>query len=155
MPAAAAVVEVDAAVESSKKNEQYQRICQEKEEILHLLRKRGFRVKKQRELILDIVLEHECSSCKEIYYQAILHDSGIGMATVYRMVNALTDIGVLKAAALKPQMNAAGSGKGCRILLKNRNEIVLDHAEWMEILQNALDRKGYDVSEEIVEVNIK
>ena len=58
---------------------------------------------KQRELILDIVFEHECASCKEIYYQAIQHDPGIGMATVYRMVNTLTDIGVLKVATLKPQ----------------------------------------------------
>lgn len=154
MPAAAAVVEVDAAVESSKKNEQYQRICQEKEEILHLLRKRGFRVTKQRELILDIVFEHECTSCKEIYYQAIQKDPGIGMATVYRMVNTLTDIGVLKVATLKPQVDASEAGKGCRILLKNQNEIVLDQAEWMEILQNVLHRKGYDVSEEILEINI-
>lgn len=149
------IAEVDAAVENSVKNEQYQRVCQEKEEILRLLRKCGFRVTKQRGLILDIVLEHECSSCKEIYYQAIQEDPGIGMATVYRMVNTLTDIGVLKVAALKPQVDAPEAGNGCRILLKNQNEIVLDHAEWMEILQNVLHRKGYDVSEEIVEVNIK
>lgn len=155
MPAAVAVVEVDAAVESSKKNEQYQRICQEKEEILHLLRKRGFRVTKQRELILDIVFEHECTSCKEIYYQALWRDPGIGMATVYRMVNTLTDIGVLKVTALKPQVDATGSGKGCQILLKNNDTIVLNQSEWMEILQNALHRKGYDVSEGIAEVNIK
>lgn len=142
-------------MENSVKNEQYQRVCQEKEEILHLLRKRGFRVTKQRELILDIVFEHECSSCKEIYYQAILRDPGIGMATVYRMVNTLTDIGVLKVAALKPQVDALETGEGCRILLKNQNEIVLDHGEWMEILQNVLYRKGYDVSEEIVEIKIK
>lgn len=153
--AAAAIVEVDAAVENSVKNEQYQRVCQEKEEILHLLRKRGFRVTKQRELILDIVFQHECTSCKEIYYQAIQKDPGIGMATVYRMVNTLTDIGVLKVATLKPQVNAPGSGKGCQILLKNNNMIVLNQSEWLEILQNVLHRKGYDVGEEILEVNIK
>ena len=129
---------------------------QEKEEILYLLRKRGFRVTKQRELILDIVFEHECASCKEIYYQAIQRDPGIGMATVYRMVNTLTDIGVLKVATLKPQ-TALGSGSGCQILLKNQNKIVLNQTEWTEVLQNVLRRKGYNynAADEIVEVTIQ
>ena len=113
-----------AAAVANRDTEQYHRVSREKEEILYLLRKRGFRVTKQRELILDIVFEHECASCKEIYYQAIQHDPGIGMATVYRMVNTLTDIGVLKVATLKPQ-TALGSGSGCQILLKNQNKIVL------------------------------
>ena len=121
-----------------------------------LLRKRGFRVTKQRELILDIVFEHECASCKEIYYQAIQRDPGIGMATVYRMVNTLTDIGVLKVATLKPQ-TALGSGSGCQILLKNQNKIVLNQTEWTEVLQNVLRRKGYNynAADEIVEVTIQ
>ena len=116
----AVIVEVDAvaaAAVANRDTEQYHRVSREKEEILYLLRKRGFRVTKQRELILDIVFEHECASCKEIYYQAIQRDPGIGMATVYRMVNTLTDIGVLKVATLKPQ-TALGSGSGCQILLK-------------------------------------
>ena len=111
---------------------------------------------KQRELILDIVFEHECASCKEIYYQAIQRDPGIGMATVYRMVNTLTDIGVLKVATLKPQ-TALGSGSGCQILLKNQNKIVLNQTEWTEVLQNVLRRKGYNsnAADEIVEVTIQ
>ncbi len=38
---------------------------QEKKQILELFRKKGMRITKQRELILDIVLENECSCCKE------------------------------------------------------------------------------------------
>ena len=94
----AVIVEVDAvaaAAVANRDTEQYHRVSREKEEILYLLRKRGFRVTKQRELILDIVFEHECASCKEIYYQAIQRDSGIGMATVYRMVNLLEEIGAI------------------------------------------------------------
>lgn len=140
---------------NSMENEQYQRVCQEKEKILHLLRKRGFRVTKQRELILDIVFEHECASCKEIYYQAIQKDSGIGMATVYRMVNTLTDIGVLKVASLKPQTTSVGPGHGCQIMLKNKNTIIINQSEWMELLQAALRRKGYGTSEEILEVTLQ
>ena len=126
----AVIVEVDAvaaAAVANRDTEQYQRVSREKEEILYLLRKRGFRVTKQRELILDIVFEHECASCKEIYYQA----------------NTLTDIGVLKVATLKPQ-TALGSGSGCQILLKNQNKIVLNQTEWTEVLQNVLRRKGYN-----------
>ena len=149
----AVIVEVDAvaaAAVANRDTEQYHRVSREKEEILYLLRKRGFRVTKQRELILDIVFEHECASCKEIYYQAIQRDSGIGM------VNTLTDIGVLKVATLKPQ-TALGSGSGCQILLKNQNKIVLNQTEWTEVLQNVLRRKGYNynAADEIVEVTIQ
>ena len=78
------------------------------------------------------------------------------MATVYRMVNTLTDIGVLKVATLKPQ-TALGSGSGCQILLKNQNKIVLNQTEWTEVLQNVLRRKGYNsnAADEIVEVTIQ
>ena len=42
----------------------------QKEAILNRLRQRGCRITKQRMLLLDIILEEECSSCKEIYYKA-------------------------------------------------------------------------------------
>ena len=124
--------------------------------ILKELKKNGCRITNQRKLLIDVILNGECSSCKEIYYQAIQHDPGIGMATVYRMVNTLTDIGVLKVATLKPQ-TALGSGSGCQILLKNQNKIVLNQTEWTEVLQNVLRRKGYNsnAADEIVEVTIQ
>ena len=36
-----------------------------------------------------------CSSCKEIYARAVKLDQSIGMATVYRLVKELENIGVL------------------------------------------------------------
>lgn len=45
--------------------------------------------------LLDIILENRCSSCKEIFYRASKLDDKIGIATVYRMVNALEEIGVI------------------------------------------------------------
>ena len=45
--------------------------------------------------MLDIILDEDCSSCKEIYYKAVKRDDSIGIATVYRMVNTLEDIGVI------------------------------------------------------------
>ena len=46
--------------------------------------------RQQRQLILDIILEEECSCCKEIYYKVQEKDRNIGPATIYRMVNMLS-----------------------------------------------------------------
>lgn len=67
----------------------------EKDNIITKLKDNGCRITKQRRLILDIILENRCSSCKEIYAQAAKLDHSIGMATVYRLVKELERIGVL------------------------------------------------------------
>ncbi|MFR7818076.1 MAG: transcriptional repressor [Clostridium sp.] len=67
-----------------------------REEILKKLREQGdARITKQRQLLLDIILQEEYSCCKEIYYKAAKQDSSIGIATVYRMINTLEDIGAI------------------------------------------------------------
>ena len=58
------------------------RVAREKDKILELFRNKGMRITKQRKLILDIVFEQECTSCKEIYYQASKRDKNIGIATI-------------------------------------------------------------------------
>lgn len=68
----------------------------EKEQIIAKLKAHGCRITRQRSELLDIILENKCSSCKEIYYRASRVDSSIGIATVYRMVNALEEIGAVK-----------------------------------------------------------
>lgn len=67
----------------------------QKEEIVEKLKKKGCRITKQRLIILDVILLEECTSCKEIYYKAAKKNKNIGVATVYRMVNTLEDIGVI------------------------------------------------------------
>ena len=76
--------------------EAYQRTQMQKDMILERLREQGCRITRQRQLILDIILEEECSCCKEIYFKASKVDPKIGVATVYRMVNAMEDIGAIK-----------------------------------------------------------
>lgn len=66
-----------------------------KTEIIEKLREKGCRITKQRLMLLDIILEGKCTSCKEIFYRASKEDETIGIATVYRMVNALEEIGVI------------------------------------------------------------
>ena len=69
--------------------ETYQRTQMQKDMILERLREQGCRITRQRQLILDIILEEECSCCKEIYYKVQEKDRNIGPATIYRMVNML------------------------------------------------------------------
>ena len=73
----------------------YERTEMQKEIILKRLREKGCRITRQRKMLLDIILQENCSCCKEIYYRALKEDAGIGAATVYRMINTLEDIGAL------------------------------------------------------------
>lgn len=121
------------------------RVAREKDKILELFRKEGLRITKQRKLILDIVFEHECTCCKEIYYQASKRDKSIGIATVYRMVNVLGELGVFQTNVpyrLSDSM-AETPAKGCRMILKDQKVVELDDNEWQMVLNEALARKGY------------
>lgn len=64
-------------------------------QILDLLRKNGCRITNQRRLLISVILENECSSCKEIYYIAKQKDPTVGISTVYRNVKALEDLNVI------------------------------------------------------------
>ena len=64
--------------------------------IIEALRKNGCRITRQRQLLIDIILQDECSCCKEIYYRASKTDSSIGMATVYRLVKTLEETGMIQ-----------------------------------------------------------
>ena len=67
----------------------------QKELVLQKLREKGCRITKQRRMLLDVILQEECASCKEIYYRAKQKDDRIGTATIYRMVNLLEEIGAI------------------------------------------------------------
>ena len=63
--------------------------------VLKRLRENGCRITKQRKLIVDVIMKNDFTSCKDIYYQVIAKDSTVGMATVYRMIRTLEEIGVI------------------------------------------------------------
>lgn len=66
-----------------------------KDRILELLRSSGYRITKQRELLIDILLEGSCTSGKELYLSAKERESDIGFATVYRFLGTLEKLGVI------------------------------------------------------------
>ena len=65
-------------------------LSEKKNYILNELKKNGYRITSQRKVLIDIILENECSCCKEIYYRASKKDG-----TVYRMVKTLEESGLI------------------------------------------------------------
>ncbi len=63
--------------------------------VIKQLKENGHRITAQRKLLIQIILENEYSSCKEIYYAAREKERKVGMATVYRMVQLLEDMEVI------------------------------------------------------------
>ncbi|NTV79403.1 MAG: Fur family transcriptional regulator [Clostridiales bacterium] len=139
--------------------------------IMEALREQGFRITKQRKIVIDIILENNCSCCKEIYYQANKMDSKIGIATVYRMVKTLEDIGAIDK---KNQYKVSVEGKlkditkdtqkeevycacekGCMVILKNHKKIRLNSAEFNQALKAGLDIIGFASEEEIDSIELK
>lgn len=117
----------------------------QRENIIRKLRERGCRITKQRLMLLDIILEEECASCKEIFYKASHRDKSIGTATVYRMVNTLEEIGAIS----RKNMYRIACGRDC--FVKNACVIELDDdtvlelsaGQWNEVIREGLRSCGY------------
>lgn len=128
-----------------QESEKIQRTRMQKEMIVTRLRERGCRITKQRLMLLDIILEEECSCCKEIYYKASKLDKNIGSATVYRMVNTLEEIGAIS----RKNMYKIACGKecdmknACTIELEDNTVIELSAKKWNQIIQSGLAACGY------------
>ena len=65
------------------------------DQVISKLKSRGLRITKQRKLIVEVIMGNDHKSCKDICYQVMAKDNTVGMATVYRMIRLLEDIGVI------------------------------------------------------------
>ncbi len=121
----------------------------QKEDIIQKLREQGFRITKQRRMLIDIILGEECSCCKEIYYKASKIDSTIGTATVYRMINTLEDIGAIsrntmyKIAFDEECPEDCTMKKECQIELEDGTMMQLTPHQWEQIVASGLQTCGY------------
>ena len=118
----------------------YHRTKMQKELVLQQLRERGCRITKQRQILLDIILQEECASCKEIYYKASAIDHSIGTATVYRMINLLEEIGAIS----RKNMYRISCGmecdkeNACIIELEDGSVCTLSAGEWYRVISEGL-----------------
>lgn len=125
-----------------------------KETVLQSLREHGCRITKQRQILLDVILEQECSSCKEMYYRANAIDSSIGMATVYRMVNVLEEIGVFSRKNLYKISCGMRCGKenACVIEFEDHTFCQLSAKEWYRVISEGLKVCGYGKGKKLLSV---
>ena len=112
--------------------------------ILQQLRQRGCRITKQREILIDVILREECSNCKEIYYKAAKEEPAIGMATVYRMVNILEEIGALKCRNEYKIFDKKSDGsKKYVIRFSDDSSVELGADSLYKVLERGLEASGY------------
>lgn len=149
-----------------------------KEQILKKLKDTGCRITKQRIMLLDIVLNEECTSCKELYFKARQSNLDIGLATIYRFVNTLEEIGILKRKNIQTMLSEITNAplyevqKELRLTKNERNKQVIliaanselsivleDHttyhlseAEWKKVLETGLNACGFPMHKKITTV---
>lgn len=135
----------------------FHRTMMQKNIIIEKLRDQGCRITKQRVIIIDIILENECSGCKEIYYKVSQIDSQIGIATVYRMVNTLEKIG----AICRKNMYRVAYSENClmedavTVVLDDHTSYNLSAKQWNAVIKAGLSIYGYLDNQNITSVTIK
>lgn len=128
---------------NSCQNQQYQRSNMQRSAIMDRLRQEGCRITRQRKIILDIILKEECTCCKEIYFMASKRDPNIGMATIYRLINLLEEIGALKRKRAYRICNEETQIHMCSIQLDDHTLIRLDGDKLKDIIQKGMESCGY------------
>lgn len=132
-------------------------IQMQKEKIVEILKDRGFRITKQRLILLEIILSNECSCCKEIYYTAIKKDNKIGTATVYRMINTLEEIGAIK----RENRYKVTCSKPCcmediyTVVLDDNTTCELSLQKFNRVMQAGLIKCGYIKNQKISSLTVK
>ena len=129
--------------QESFRNQQYQRSSMQRSAIVDSLRREGCRITKQRKIILDIILQEECTCCKEIYFLASKKDSNIGMATIYRMINLLEEIGALKRKSAYRICDDRTQVPVCCVQLDDQTSIRLDNEKLCKIIEKGMESCGY------------
>lgn len=115
-----------------------------REDIIMELRKKGCRITKQRKLLIDIILQEDTINCKEIYFQAQKENPNIGIATVYRMVQTLEEIGAIERESTHLTKTVEYTQVAdCFLKLKGDKTVRLDEIQLKKLLQNGMETLGY------------
>ena len=144
-------------IRDNKSYANYHRTKMQKEMILQRLKDNGCRMTKQRKILLDIILQEECTCCKEIYYKAAAVDPSIGAATVYRMVNLLEEIGAISRKnmyRISCDMNCDREGT-CIIELDDQSICRLSSSEWYNVISEGLRCLGYVSTQKVASVVVE
>ena len=129
----------------------------QKEEIIERLKEKGCRITKQRKILIDIILENDCASCKEIFYKASQEDARIGVATVYRMINALEEIGAISRKNMYRVecSDECARSDGCEIVLDDNTTYHLSLPKWNRVVQEGMKRCGYLKDQKVAAIRLQ
>ena len=149
-------MEKDLLKKGNKTTANYHRTRMQKEIVLQRLKDRGCRITRQRQMLLDIILQEDCASCKEIYYKSIEQDGEIGAATVYRMVNLLEEIGAISRKNMYKISCSMECDKenACRIELDDNSVCELSAKNWYKVISEGLRSCGYVDKQNVVSVTV-
>jgi Fur family ferric uptake transcriptional regulator len=116
------------------------------DDIYARLKENGLRLTEQRRTIIDIITTENYSCCKEVYFLAHKRDSSIGIATVYRMINVLEDIGAISRRNIE-KTNCNGRccdmKGGCTVVTDDSKRIILSEEDLQEALKYIMEKNGY------------
>lgn len=140
-----------------KEQVSYHKTQMQREMILDKLKEKGCRITKQRLNLIGIILENECSSCKEIFYRALEQDEKMGVATVYRMVNLLEEIGAISRKNMYKVAYSENCAmeNACTIELDDGTVHQLSAKKWNSVIQFGLKACGYLKEQKVTSVAIK
>ncbi len=127
----------------------------QREVIIQKLKDSGCRITKQRLILLDIILDGNCSSCKEIYYKASKIDGKIGTATVYRMINTLEEIGAINRKNMYKIEYNDEKENTFTIEFEDNTVMELPEQKWKNIVQTGLRVCGYSEGKKVAAVLAK
>lgn len=127
----------------------------QKEIILKKLKEQGCRITKQRMELIHIILENECSNCKEIYYKAAKTDKKIGIATVYRMVNMLEEIGAISRRNMyKVECSDLCQEEDAWIVVLDDESICrISSQKWRQVIEVGLQECGYMRNRKVMSIS--
>ena len=128
----------------------------QREYIIRKLKERGCRITRQRLIILDIILQEDCSCCKEIYYKVQEKDRNIGPATIYRMVNMLEKIGAISRKNMYriSSCEACCQENGCTVRLSDDTVCKLPSEVWKQVVRAGLKNMGYIGDQDIESIEM-
>ena len=124
--------------------------------IISELKKNGCRITSQRKLLIDVILQDECSCCKEIYYKVQEKDRNIGPATIYRMVNMLEKIGAISRKNMYRISSCAAccQENGCTVRLSDATVCKLPSEVWKQVVREGLKNMGYIGDQDIESIEM-
>jgi Fur family ferric uptake transcriptional regulator len=116
------------------------------------LRSRGYRLTPQRQLVLDAVTALGHATPEDVFGWVRERSAGVNLSTVYRTVELLEEVGLVKHAHLThgaPTYHAAAAPEHVHLICRTCDEIIeITPAEVSPMLESLRDAHGFvaDVS---------